>query len=292
MFNLELILQQVVYGIIMGSMYVLMAVGFSLIWGIMDMLNFAHGEFYMLGAYFTYYILTFFGINPFFSIFLVMAILFVVGIFLFRLTIAPLQNKPGWQNNTVIVTLGVSISLQNLAQIVFGERYKGIERYFNETLKFHGLAVGVDRIFIFALGLSLVIALWIIIKRTRVGLSMRAISQDREAASLMGINNNQIYIITFGISGALAGAAGGLLAPIYFIYPTVGFMPLLMAFVVVILGGLGSVEGAIYAGFILGIIESISVLFLSSAWKDVVIFMLMILVLVFKPMGLCGIKKV
>lgn len=292
MFNFEQIIQQLIYGLVMGSMYVLMAVGFSLIWGIMDMLNFAHGEFYMLGAYFVYYFFVFLGINPFLSILLMMVILFFIGIVLFKFTVFPLRNRPEWLIHAIIITLGLSICLQNLAQILFGAKYKGIPRYFDATLRFHGVSIGVDRILIFIVGLALIIGLWIIINRTRVGLSMQAISQDREAALLMGINIDRIYFVTFGISAALAGAAGGLLAPIYCIYPTVGVMPGLMAFAIVILGGLGSVKGAIYAGFIIGVIESISILFLSSAWKDVVIFSLMILVLVFKPKGLCGLKEI
>lgn len=138
------------------------------------------------------------------------------------------------------------------------------------------------------IGLVLILGLLYFVKKTTTGLSIQAISQNKNSALLMGINIRRIYTVTFGVSVALAGAAGGLLAPIYFIYPTVGFTPILMAFAVVILGGLGNVKGAIYAGFLVGIIESFTILLLSSVWKDIIIFSLIIIILTLKPTGLFG----
>jgi branched-chain amino acid transport system permease protein len=285
------IIQHLIYGIVAGSMYVLMAVGFSLIWGIMDMLNFAHGEFYMLGGYFTYYCFTLFHINPFLSVFMAMALIFFIGAGIFNLGMHSLSKKPHWHINAIIFTLGVGISIQNIALLCFGGRYKGIPCFFDSNVKLWGAVIGVDRLMVLIVGLILIIALLWFVKRTTVGLSMQAIAQNTNAARLMGINIKRIYTITFGVSVALAAAAGGLLAPIYFIYPTVGHTPLLMAFAVVILGGLGNVKGAIYAGFLVGVIESFTILFLSSEVKDLVIFSLVIVLLTLRPTGLFGLKQ-
>lgn len=284
-------LQHLIYGIVGGSMYVLMAVGFSLIWGIMGMLNFSHGEFYMLGGYLTYYIFTMFNINPFVSVFLAIVILLLIGSAIFEVGIFHLIKKPKWEINAIILTLGIGICLQNVALLCFGERYKGIPSFFKASLKFWEIVIGVDRLMVLCVGLVLIVALLFFVKKTNTGLSMQAIAQDKNAALLMGINIRRIYMVTFGVSVALAGAAGGLLAPIYFIYPTVGFTPILMAFAVVIVGGLGNIKGAIYAGFLVGVIESFTVLIFSSAWKDIVIFSLIIVFLTLRPTGMFGTKQ-
>jgi len=290
-FSFDLILQQLLYGILMGSVYVLMAVGFSLIWGIMDMLNFAHGEFFMLGAYFTYYFSQAMHIHPIIAVFIAFILVGVFSGLIFNLIIYPINKKPNWLTNTIIITLGVSICTQNLALQFFGERYKTLPKFIEYTVSFWGVNIGADRLVIMLIALLLLAGLWFFIQNTDIGISMQAVGQNTEAAQLIGLPIRTIYTATFVISGALAGAAGGLLAPVYSIYPTVGFMPLIMAFLVVILGGLGSIKGAVYAGFLLGIVESLAILYLSTAWKGVVVFALMIAVLSFKPTGLFGTRS-
>jgi len=290
-FSFDIIAQQILYGLLMGSLYGLMAVGFSLIWGIMDMLNFAHGEFFMLGGYFTYYLFSILHINPVLSIFIGMIMIGGLGALIFNFFIYPINKKPNWLINTIIITLGVSICAQNLALIIFGERYKTLPKFIHYTVSFWGIYIGADRLIILIMALLLLGGLWLFIQKTNIGISMQAVGQNKEAAQIIGLSIKGIYTITFAVSGALAGAAGGLLAPIYSIYPSVGFMPLLMAFLVVILGGLGSIKGAIYAGFLLGIVESLAILYLSTAWKDVAMFALMILVLSFRPKGLFGTRS-
>ena len=282
--------QHFIYGIITGSMYVLMAVGFSLIWGILDMLNFSHGEFFMLGGYLTYYLFTFLNMNPFIAVFLSMVILLIFGSIIFGIVVFPMIKKPNWIMNGIILTLGISICLQNGALLTFGETYKGMPQFFDTSLRFFGVVIGLDRLMVLLIGLVLITCLLFFVTKTDTGLCMQAVSQDKDSALLMGINIRRIYVITFGVSAALAGAAGGLLAPIYFVYPSVGFTPMLMAFAVVILGGLGSVKGAIFAGFLVGIIENFTIFLLSSAWKDVVIFSIIIVILLIRPRGLFGVK--
>jgi branched-chain amino acid transport system permease protein len=290
-FSFELILQQLLYGLLMGSIYVLMAVGFSLIWGIMDMLNFAHGEFFMLGAYFTYYLSQVMHVNPIISIFGAFILVGILGGLLFNFIIYPINKKPNWLVNTIIITLGVSICTQNLALIVFGERYKTLPKFIEYTVSILGINIGAQRLIIMIIALILLGGLWIFIQKTDIGISMQAVGQNNEAAQIVGLPIRAIYTSTFVVSGALAGAAGGLLAPIYSIYPSVGFMPMVMAFLVVILGGLGSIKGAVYAGFLLGIVESMAILYLSTAWKAVAVFALMIAVLSFRPTGLFGTRS-
>jgi branched-chain amino acid transport system permease protein len=291
LFTYDVIAQQLFYGLIIGSMYVLMAVGLSLIWGIMDMLNFAHGEFFMLGGYFTYFLVTFLPINPLISIFISMILVAGIGALFFNFLIYPINNKPNWLTNAIIITLGISICTQNLALVIFGERYKTLPKFIDHTFTLWGVIVGADRLIVLVLALFLIVGLWVFMQRTNIGICMQAVAQDKKAAYITGLPIKTIYIVTFAVSSALAAVTGGLLAPIYSIYPTVGFMPLLIAFLVVILGGLGSIKGAIYAGFFLGIVESMAILFVTSAWKEVAMFAIMILILSFRPAGLFGIRS-
>ena len=290
-FTFDVIAQQLFYGLMLGSMYVLMAVGLSLIWGILDMLNFAHGSFFMLGGYFTFFIVTYLGFNPLLTILIAMGLIAGIGALIFFFLIFPINNKPNWLINTIIITLGVSICFQNLALIIFGERYKTLPKFFDYTVYFLGINIGLDRLVVFALALILIASLLLFIHKTDIGIVMQAVAQNKEAAEIIGLPIKKIYLITFAISCALAGASGGLLAPIYGIYPTVGFMPLLMAFLVVILGGLGSIKGAVVAGFLLGIIESLAVLFVTSTWKEVAMFSVMIIILTIRPTGLFGTRS-
>lgn len=287
-FTAELIGQQLFYGLILGAVYVLMAVGFSLIWGIMDMLNFSHGEFFMLGGYFTFFLFQYLNLNPIVAVFLAMIITGAMAALMFNFIVFPINRKPNWLTNTIIITLGISISLQNLALLVFGERYKIMPKFINYNLKFWDISIGADRLVILAFALVVIFVLWVFIQKSNIGVAMQAIAQSKVAAQIMGLPIKFIYLITFAVSCSLAAAAGGLLAPIYSIYPTVGFMPMLMAFLVVILGGLGSVKGAILAGFMLGVVESFTVLFISAAWKEVAMFALMIIILSVRPAGLFG----
>jgi len=290
MISFDLFLQQLLSGLVVGSSYVLMAAGFSLIWGIMSVLNLAHGEFFMLGAYSTFYLATLLGLNPIISCLISMVILFVLGILFQQVLVRPLVGRQGWQIDTVLITIGASIFLQNFALIVFGKDYKGLPPLYEETFNIGPVFLAYDRLLVLAVGICLIIFLWFFIKYTKTGMAIRAVSENLQSAYLAGINIKKIFMICFGLSAAFAGAAGALLAPVFFIFPTVGAGPLLMAFAVVIFGGLGSINGAIYAGFLVGVVESMLVMFTTSAWKDAGVFALVILVLAIKPKGLFGIK--
>jgi branched-chain amino acid transport system permease protein len=293
MYNLEIILQQIFYGLVLGSNYVLIASGFSLIWGVLGVMNLAHGEFFMLGGFAAYFITTYLGWSLFPATIVAMALIFLVGVFFEKTTIEPLRprKKMDYDMGTLIMTIGISIFLQNLALIIFGPKYKGIPTYFEGMIRLGPIIMSYDRMAIFLVALLLIGILLFLFKYTRVGLAMRAVSENPDAAALAGIAIGRILYFAFALSASFAGAAGALLIPIYNVYPTVGGNVILLAFSIVIFGGLGSVKGAIYAGFLVGILESLAVLLISSAWKDVIVFISVILVLTFRPRGLMGVKE-
>ncbi len=293
MFSLDIILQQIFYGIVLGSTYVLIASGFSLIWGVVGILNLAHGEFFMLGAFATYFFFTYLGWNPIVAILITMVLILGAGVLTEESTIKPLRHRKrmDYEMSTLMMTIGIQVFLQNLALVIFGPKYKGIPSYFHGIIRLGPIVISYDRMFIFIMALLLIALLLLLFKYTRMGLAMRAVSENPDAASLAGIPLNRILSLSFGLSTSLAGAAGALLIPIYNAYPTVGANVILLAFSIVIFGGLGSVKGAIYAGFIVGVFESLAVLFISSAWKDVIVFLVVILVLTFRPRGLFGTKE-
>jgi branched-chain amino acid transport system permease protein len=289
--TLRLIAEQLINGLVLGSMYAIVASGLTLIWGTMKMLNFAHGELYMLGGYVLYFTLMVFGMHPFWAVFLALLVVFLVGVLMERLLIHPLLDKPGWDVTPLVVTLGISIFLQNFALKVWGERFKNVPYFIEGTMETAGFRIAYQRILILVVAATVMFGFWMYVKKSRFGIALRATAQDRESATILGINSHRIYMLTFGISSALAALAATMLAPLFLINPWMGIPPQLKAFIVVVLGGLGSFGGAILGGFLLGTIESLAIVFLSSEWKDVVSFLVLILILIIRPSGFFGTKE-
>jgi branched-chain amino acid transport system permease protein len=289
--SLKLVLDQILNGIIMGSMYSLSAAGLTLIWGTMKMLNFAYGEYYMLGAYLGFYTMSLTGIPQGFAILIATGVVFLVGLLTERLIIHPLLDKPGWEVSPVVATMGISVFLQNFALKIWGERVKNIPYIFEGTLDVFGFRIAYQRLLILAVGVIAMGAFWFFIKKSRFGMAIRATAQERESSTLIGINYHRVYMITFGISSAMAALAALMLAPIYSINPWMGSLTLVKAIIVAVLGGLGSVEGAMVAGIVLGIAESFGVIIFSSEWKDVFSYIIMIMVLTIRPSGFFGKKE-
>ena len=289
--TLKLIAEQLINGLVLGSMYAIVASGLTLIWGTMKMLNFAHGELYMLGGYVLYFTLMVFGMHPFWAVFLAMLVVFFVGVLIERVLLHPLLDKPGWDVSPLVVTLGISIFLQNFALKVWGERFKNVPYFIEGTMETAGFRIAYQRILILVVAATVMFGFWMYVKKSRFGIALRATAQDREAATILGINSHRIYMLTFGISSALAALAATMLAPLFLINPWMGIPPQLKAFIVVVLGGLGSFGGAILGGFLLGTIESLAIVFLSSEWKDVVSFLVLILILIIRPSGFFGTKE-
>lgn len=277
--------QQLMNGFILGCIYTSIALGLTMIYGILGIINWAHGELYMIGAFVGLYMVMHLQLPFFLALLVSMIVMAVFGMLLDKAVFSPLRFKP--QNNIIIGTLGASIFLQNLAIVIWGpdpQRFSSI--YNNININIMGISVTMSRMIVVIVTVVLIIVLSVFIRRTKTGKAMRACEQNLNSASLMGIDIKFISLVTTGIGSALAAAAGALTGPIFLVYPTMGILTVSKAFAVVILGGLGNVEGAIIGGFILGIAESLTAGFLSSYYKDIVAFIILITVLIVKPEGI------
>lgn len=288
---ISLLIAQIVNGVIVGSMYALFASGLTLIWGTMKMLNFAHGEFFMLAGYVVYFCYEVLGLNPALSTLIAVLAVFLLGIIVERTVIHHLLSSPVWQLTTIIATLGISIFLQNLALHLWGPEFQTVPYFVEGVLGIFGIRIAYQRLLILGVSCVSMTSLWFVLKHTRLGLALRATAQDADAAQLYGVNILSIYTLTFGLSAGLAALAAAMLAPITAVNPYMGVSPLLKGFVVVILGGLGSFSGAILGGVLLGIVESLGVLFTSTEWGDVIAFTFLVLVIWVRPWGLFGIEE-
>ncbi|TAM92727.1 branched-chain amino acid ABC transporter permease [bacterium] len=285
------IAQLLVDGVVAGSMYALMASGISLIWGTMRMLNFAHGEFYMIGGYTLFFALVALKVHPVIAVGLGLLMTFILGVVVERLIMRWLLLRAEWEMPTLVATLGLSVFMQNFALRTFGAGDLGLPYVVPGVFRVAGVVLPGQRIAIVLVAIVAFAAVWSILRYTKFGIAIRATSQDRDTAVLMGIDFPKVYMLTFGISVALAALAATMLAPIYSVNPWMGQRPMLKAFIVVVFGGLGSLEGAVLGGMALGIIESVGVAVVSSEWQDVIAFAILILVLWIRPQGLFGAKE-
>lgn len=289
--NYQLVGEQLFNGLVLGSMYALVASGLSLVWGSLKMLNFAHGEFYMLGGFAIYFLFAIYGLPALIAVPLALLVVLAVGALVERLTIHPLLDKQGWHENPIIVTVGLSIFLQNLALRLWGERFQNVPYFSEGTLVIAGMRMANQRLIILGVALVTVAAGALLLKRTWLGMSLRATALDRDAATLTGVNVRAVYTWAMAISASLAALAATMLAPIFSVNPWMGHALLLKAFIICVLGGLGRLEGAILGGILLGTVESLTVVFWASEWKDVTAFVLFLAVLWFRPTGLLGTKE-
>ena len=280
-----LLVQSAVIGVSIGSIYILMALGLTLMFGMMHIINFAHGAVYMLGAFVIYYVF-FQGGVPYFAAFvLAMILLGAFGYLVERSVYRPIK---GGIEPTLVALLALTTFLQAAGYPVFGQLDKHVPPVFQGTRSIFGVMISVERLMIIPLAGVLVVGLYLFINKTRLGAAMRAIEQDKEAAALQGVNVNMINGLAFGIGFALAAAAGALMAPIFKLDPMMGEQPLLKAFIIIILGGLGSVPGAILGGLMLGLVDSIVATALGAEPAFLLSFVFIILLLLWKPSGLFG----
>lgn len=290
--NFSYLMELIVSGVVTGASYALVGAGLSLIWGTLKMVNLAHGEFYMLGGYILWLSLTVGNMPLLAAIPIALLSVIVIATVLQVTTIRPLMRKAGWDMSPWILTLGLQILLQNLALQLWGEQYRNVPYFWNAVFKPGNLfTISGQRIIILAGALAAIVLLMLIIKRTKLGRAIIATSQDGEFATMLGINTRRVYLITYIISAFLAAVAGILLSPIYSVSPWMGTSVQTKGLVVCILGGLGSVDGAILAGIFMGIIESLTVSVVGSEWRDVAAYLLLIIVLYVKPSGLFGRRK-
>jgi branched-chain amino acid transport system permease protein len=281
------ILQLIINGLLLGGMYALISIGLTLIFGVLEIINFAHGEFLMLAMYASFWLFQLYGIDPYVSMLIILPLFFFVGVAVQKVTIQPILNAPPL--NQIFMTVGLSMVLQNVALFIWTADYRTVKTaYSGLTLKTTGLLISFPRLVAFLLAMGLIAALLIFLKKTYTGKAIRALAQERKAAMLMGINVYRTYQIAFGIGIACVGAAGAMLIPVYFVFPSVGSLFVLIAFVVVILGGYNSLIGSLIGGLIIGVVESFSGFFISPHLKEAIYFVIFILILLFKPTGLFG----
>ncbi len=285
---MNLFLQQVINGLNVGSIYALIAIGYTMVYGIIKLINFAHGEIMMFGAYFAFIAATSFQMPVWAVLLLSMTIMAIIGVAIEFVAYRPLRNAP--RLSALITAIGVSLFLQNLALIIFKPEPKVMPKIFPEMIIKIG-SIEISSTTLITIGLSLVfmVLLDLYIRKTKQGRAMRAVSEDKDAAILMGVNVNRTISLTFALGSAL-GALGGVLYSVAYIqvYPTMGVMPGLKAFIAAVLGGIGIVPGAMLGGFIIGMVETLTKAYLSTTWADAIVFGILIIVLLFKPTGILG----
>lgn len=275
-------------GIVIGMINALSAIGVSLIVGIMKVINFAHGELYIFAGYFSYHLSVTLGVPPLLAMPLSVLFVFIIGIGMERTLIRPTY---GDEMYSLIITFILSIVLQNAALLLFGPYPNKPPNLLDGATNLFGLFYyGNQRLLSFFISIGLLICIFYLIKRTWFGKSIRAVSQDREMASLMGVDHFRINMLSFGLGAALAGAAGVIIAPIFPVTPTGSSAVSLTAFVVVVLGGMGSLKGCVIGGLLLGVIENLAAAYISTMYRHIFGFIILILVLVFRPWGLFGQK--
>jgi branched-chain amino acid transport system permease protein len=277
--------QHLVNTVILGGTYALLGIGLTLIFGIMRVVNFTHGELYAFGAYAVFAFAMLLGINFFLALLLAILGGVVIGAAIELVLLRPMRGAD--IDTTMLVMIGAWIVMQNTEMLAWGGVAKAVVTPFPEVpLVIGPVSVSYLRIFVLAMALSLIAATYIMINKTKLGKAMRATFQDRDTAALMGVNINGIYTATFAIGSGLAAAAGALLGPVFLAVPTMGDLAALKSFAIVILGGLGSITGAAIGGFILAFAEELGAGYLSSGYRDAIGFLIIILVLMFKPTGL------
>jgi len=287
---LDQLLQHGLNALILGSTYALLGIGLTLIFGIMRVVNFTHGELYAFGAYLMYMLVMLTGTNFFVSLVLAVALGMALGAALELMLLRKLRSAD--IDTTMLVMIGAWIALQNAEQLA----WTGVAHSINSPFPSAPLVIGPvsvawGRVFVFFVALVLIAATYALINHTKLGKAMRATFQDRDTAALMGIRIGTIHTATFALGSGLAAAAGALLGPVFVAYPTMGDLAAAKAFAVVILGGLGSIAGATIGGFILALVEELGAGYISSGYRDAMGFVLIILILIFKPTGLFAQKE-
>lgn len=279
------IFTQLFNGLIAGSAYALVALGLTLVYGVLGVVNFAHGELYMLGAYLAFFLVVNAKVNFFLALPLVFAAGLLFGPLINQLVFEPLRAQR--KINTLITSLGLSIVLSNLALVCFGPSPLFLAIPFSEgVFTLGGVAISAQRIFALAVTALMLTVTWFLLRRTRAGRAVRAVAENESASSLMGINPKRIKAATFAYATALAALAGAIFAPLFVINPFVGSMTGLKAFAVVIVGGFGNVQGTILAALLLGVVEALATGFVPSTYKDTIAFAILLIALLIRPQGI------
>ena len=285
-------LQSIYSGILYGSVYGLMALGLTLIWGTMRLLNLAHGGLYLVGGYAAWTVVNRLALPIELAVPVSIAGAAVVGLLMYGLFIRPLLGRPGWDSATLITTVGVGIALEAAALLVFGPRVKDFPSILEGSFLVERVLITHQALLVIAVAAVSLLAMSVYLRVSRRGMAIRAVSQDMHAASLMGIPINATFATVVAVSAGLAGLAGVLLSSTFFLSPTSGFRPMILAVVVTILGGLGSIKGTVVAAYSIGLLESSVNVYLGPSWGLPILFGFMIAVLTVRPNGLFGVGEV
>ncbi|MCW2239381.1 branched-chain amino acid ABC transporter permease [Azospirillum canadense] len=283
-------LQHLANAVILGGTYALLGIGLTLIFGIMRVVNFTHGELYTFGAYMAFMLAGMFGLNFFASLALAATLGMALGALIEFALLRPLKGAD--IDTTMLVMIGAGIAMQAGEQLMWGGVAKSVPNPFpTEPVVLGPVSVGPIRLFVLAVAVVLLVVFYLLLNRTKLGIAMRATFQDPDTAALMGVNNGLMYTLTFAIGSGLAAVAGALLGPIFVVTPTMGDLVALKAFAIVILGGLGNIPGATIGGFVLALAEEFGAGYLSSGYRDAMGFLLIIAVLLVRPQGLFAAKE-
>jgi branched-chain amino acid transport system permease protein len=281
------LLQALINGILLGGVYAAYSAGFSLIFGVMGVVNLAHGELIMLGAFTSYWMFVFFHMDPYFSLPFAALFLFVLGYLLQKYILNRVMEQPHIMS--YILTFGIHLMVSNIALKVWTHDFRSVTTsYSGANAAFWGLNVPYARLITFAIALFVVAGLWFFLSRTETGRAIRATSMDKEVARLMGVNIREIYAVTFGVGAAITGLAGASLSPFVIIFPEMGLSYTITAFCVVVLGGMGYMPGALLGGLILGLLQSLAATYLSAGISVAMTFLVLFFMLVFRPAGIVG----
>jgi branched-chain amino acid transport system permease protein len=280
-------IQLLINGIFLGSIYALIAIGLTLIFGVMEIVNFAHGEFLMLAMYMVFMLFSKFAIDPYLSMVIILPAFFLIGVVAQRIIIKPIIDAP--MVAQLFATFGLSIVLQNLALFLWkADTHITNPSYATQVFRIWSWMVSLPSLLAFLVSVITASLVFVFIKKSLLGKAIRAVSQSRKGAMIVGINIQKIYFVTFGIGSACVGIAACAMSPLYYVFPTVGLHFGITSFVVCVLGGLGSLPGAFLGGLIIGIVDSLSGFFLSIHLKEAIYFVIFLIILIWRPSGLLG----
>jgi branched-chain amino acid transport system permease protein len=287
--DIATIILTLVWGVVIGCVYILLATGLNIIFGVMKLVNFAHGQLLMISAFLTWTITFSLGLNAYAAIFVSMFVVALLGVIVERFTFRKVLGTD--KLNEIFVSLGLIYVFENIAMLIWGANSKQVlSPFYGMSVSLPGLSITYDRVIAVLVVVASLAIFGLLLRKTKIGLAMRATSQRNTTAMLMGINVQKVYMFTFAIGAALAAVAGGLYGIIYPFDYQVGAMPTIIAFAIIIMGGLGSIKGAIIGGLLYGITEQMATLFLKGTWGSAVAFALLIVVLIIRPSGIFGEK--
>lgn len=281
---MELFIQQLINGLTLGSIYILVGIGLTLVFGILHIPNFAHGALYMVGGYVTLMAMSALGVPYLVAIILSIFTVAFLAVLMERFVFHPLRKAPPIHDK--IAAIGIMLFLESLVVVVWGTEYRKMATPFDDVLSIGSITITSQRILVIFTAIFVVLLLYLFLRKTMIGTSIRAMAQNRDGAFLVGVNANKVAMMTFAISGGLAAIAASISSPLNLVFPAMGHLVIMKAFIIVIIGGMGSIPGAIFGGYLLGITESLGATYISNDYKDLLAFLLLIAIMTIRPRGL------